>query len=194
MVGKGETVSRTAYSDSYRMVSRGVTQYDEQRHFLQRVFASLISLTSVSSIFTRSSTIHSAFSIHQGIMENALAIEPVKLVFLGDRMVGKSSLLLRFSNGDLTEDENLVVFDFSDSITVDEKSYHVNFWDIDGGLEERFRSLAYHDTDIFLLCFDITNRGSFINVKESWIKEIHSYSPFTPFLLIGNKMDLRNER
>ncbi|XP_029207975.1 rho-related GTP-binding protein RhoQ-like [Acropora millepora] len=125
-------------------------------------------------------------------MEDDLA--PVKLVFLGDRMVGKTSLLLRISNDHFTEDENQVVFEFSESISVDGKNYVVNFWDLDGGLEKRFRSLTFKDTDIFLLCFDISDRASFENIKESWIQEIKSHSPLTPFLLIGNKMDLRSEK
>ncbi|KAJ7391883.1 hypothetical protein OS493_016173 [Desmophyllum pertusum] len=51
----------------------------------------------------------------------------------------------------------------------------------------RVRPLAYQDTDMFILCFDITNRASFTHIKEKWIKEIRHHMPFTPFLLIGNK-------
>lgn len=124
-------------------------------------------------------------------MQNDL--DPVKLVFLGDPMVGKTSFLLRFSNGHFTEEDNLVVFDFSDRMTVDGITYHVNFWDIDSAMEERLRPLVYPGTSLFMLCFDITNRASFKNIKESWITEIRDYVPDAPFLLIGNKMDLRHK-
>ena len=124
-------------------------------------------------------------------MENDL--DAVKLALLGDSMVGKTSFLLRFSNGHLTEEENLVVFDFAERVEVDGATYHVNFRDIDGDLEARFRPLVYLGTSIFILCFDITNRASFENIKESWIPEIRHNMPFTPFLLVGNKMDLRDK-
>ena len=117
----------------------------------------------------------------------------VKLALLGDSTVGKTSFLLRFSNGHLTEEENLVVFDFAERVEVDGESYHVNFRDINGDLEARVRPLVYPGTSVFLLCFDITNRASFEDIKETWIPEIHHNVPYTPFLLVGNKMDLRDK-
>lgn len=80
-------------------------------------------------------------------------------------------------------------------IEVDGKKYHVQFWDariLEG--YERLRALWYPSTDIFLLCFDITNRASFDSIKESWITEIRHHMPYTPFVLVGNKMDLRKNK
>lgn len=119
--------------------------------------------------------------------------EPIKLFFLGDREVGKSSLLKRFNTGLPPNELEVHVFDFADRITVDGTSYHVNFWDfrpLEG--QAHLRPLGYPGTDIFILCFDIANRASFDNIKQMWITEIHHYMPDTPFLLVGNKMDLRN--
>jgi len=120
---------------------------------------------------------------------------PVKLVFLGDADVGKTSFLLRyrFSDGHLDPEQNiLMVCDFAERVVVDGVSYYVNFWDMSSALEARLRPLAYPDTSAFILCFDITNRASFENVKELWIPEIRQYMPDTPFLLVGNKMELRD--
>ena len=116
--------------------------------------------------------------------------QPVKVVVLGDNGVGKTSLLRRFNTG--LPPSEVLNFDLADRITVDGTSYHVNCWDIrpvEG--HERLRPLAYPGTDIFMLCFDITNRASFDNIKELWIPEIHQYTTDTPFLLVGNKTDLR---
>jgi len=125
-------------------------------------------------------------------MENDL--EPVKLVFLGDPSVGKTSFLLNFTNGQLIEGDSSVVCDFSDNIELDGTRYHVNFWDINGDLEDRLRPLVYPGTSVFMLCFDVSNRTSFENIKDSWTTEIRQYMPDTPSLLIGNKMDLRDQR
>lgn len=120
--------------------------------------------------------------------------QPIKLVFLGDPAVGKTALVRRF-NTDLSPDKHLVPdFDFAARLTVDKKSYHVKFLDMSLAVNDeyaRVRPLAYQDTDMFMLCFDITNRASFTNIKEKWIKEIRHHMPFTPFLLIGNKKDFR---
>lgn len=131
-------------------------------------------------------------------MSAAMELEqpPIKMVFLGDSAVGKTALLLRFNTGSFP-DENLVpVFDFADRVTVDGKTYHTctNFFDIGKASHDeydRIRPILYPATDIFVLCFDITNRVSFHNIKQKWITEIRHFMPFTPFLLVGNKMDLR---
>lgn len=118
--------------------------------------------------------------------------DPIKLVFLGDPAVGKTSFLRRFSNGHFTEEDDLLVYDFSEWIPVDGLRYHVTFWDLDSALGERLRPLAYPGTSMFMLCFDVTNPASFKNIKDSWITEIRRFQD-TPFLIIGNKMDLREQ-
>lgn len=54
------------------------------------------------------------------------------------------------------------------------------------------RPLAYIDSDVFMICFDITNRESFDNLTEVWLPEIQFFQPNTPVLLVGMKCDLRS--
>ena len=122
--------------------------------------------------------------------------QPLKLVFLGDSAVGKTALLRRFNTGFPPEENQAVqIYDFTDCVEVDGKKYHVQFWDVKL-LEgyERLRALCYPSTDIFLLCFDNTNRASFDSIKDSWITEIRHHMPYTPFVIVGNKMDLRKNK
>ena len=58
------------------------------------------------------------------------------------------------------------------------------------------RPLAYIGADVFMLCFDVTNRQSFYNITESWLPEVQSFQPNIPAVLVGTKCDLRtnNER
>lgn len=57
---------------------------------------------------------------------------------------------------------------------------------------ERLRPLSYPNTDIFLICFSISNRISFENVKSTWLPEIRHHCPHSKFVLVGTKIDLRN--
>ena len=57
---------------------------------------------------------------------------------------------------------------------------------------ELMRALSYTNTDVFLVCFSVMSPASFNNALKIWINEIrHSSSP-APFLLVGTKIDLRN--
>ena len=44
----------------------------------------------------------------------------------------------------------------------------------------RLRPLSYPQTDVFLLCFSITNPTSFENVRTKWYPEIASHAPGVP--------------
>src|SRR5690349_15255567 len=66
--------------------------------------------------------------------------------------------------------------------------------DTAGGQEyDRLRFLSYPNTNVFLLCFSVTNPSSFENVSERWYSEITHHCPNTPILLVGTKIDLRND-
>jgi len=58
---------------------------------------------------------------------------------------------------------------------------------------DKFRSLSYPMTDIYLLCFSIDSPTSFENAKNKWYKEISYYSPNVPMILVGTKCDLRED-
>ena len=117
-------------------------------------------------------------------------IDSVKWVTLGDASVGKTSILTRISDGAFPEQQP-TANDFVKEVVVDGNRYIVKFWDLNGGEQyHSVRPLAYPGTDIFVLCFDKSQRPSFDNVKETWIPEIRHHMPDTPILLVGNKVDL----
>merc|ERR1711936_1073435 len=58
---------------------------------------------------------------------------------------------------------------------------------------DRLRPLSYPQTDVFLVCFSVVSPSSFENVKEKWVPEITHHCPRTPFLLVGTKIDLRDD-
>ena len=76
----------------------------------------------------------------------------------------------------------------------DGKVINLQLWDTAGQEDyDRLRPLSYPQTDIFLVCFSIISRSSYENVRTKWIPEIKHHVPDAPFLLVGTKMDLRND-
>jgi hypothetical protein len=47
--------------------------------------------------------------------------------------------------------------------------------------------------DVFLVCFSLISPSSFENVRTKWIPEISHHCPNVPFLLVGTKLDLRDD-
>jgi Ras-related C3 botulinum toxin substrate 1 len=55
------------------------------------------------------------------------------------------------------------------------------------------RPLCYPQTDIFILCFSVVDPTSLENVRLKWSPEIHYHSPNTPIIIVGTKIDLRED-
>lgn len=129
----------------------------------------------------------------------------LKLTVVGDKKVGKTSLLKTYSYGVFPQGEYIsTVFPFiSDEDYVYSKPINYSgspvllaMWDrVYNRLEDDLiRSLQYDQTDIFLLCFSVTNRSSFLNAINVWKPEIQRHCPKTKCILVGLKKDLRCSR
>lgn len=119
-----------------------------------------------------------------------------KIVALGDAAVGKTSLFMACSRNTycITKEEFIPsIQDHSLNYIIDNESYLVNLWDTAGGQEhDKLRSLGYPETDVFLICFDVSNRTSFENVEKRWLPEVRCHARDIPVLLVANKIDLRD--
>ncbi|GCC21211.1 hypothetical protein chiPu_0019678 [Chiloscyllium punctatum] len=130
-------------------------------------------------------------------VENSKPDGPLyRLVLAGDAGSGKSSFLLRLCMNEFKGHiPTTLGVDFQmKKLLVDGESATLQIWDTAG--QERFRSIAksyFRKAHGVLLLYDVTSETSFLNVRE-WIDEIKSSTDFpTPIILIGNKIDLRNE-
>lgn len=87
------------------------------------------------------------------------------------------------------------VFDnFAADVMVDGKPVKLGLWDTAGQEDyDGLRPLSYPNTDVFLMCFSIVSPSSFENVRNKWYQDLQSNSPDVPFLLVGTKLDLRED-
>ena len=116
-----------------------------------------------------------------------------KYILIGDVSVGKTNLLMRFTQNKFTEDyEGTIGVEFgTKTVKIKQKEYHIQIWDTAGS--EQFRPITrsyYKNSVCAFVVYDISNRESFQNISQ-WIEDVQDNSPKTiTFVLIGNKIDL----
>ena len=122
----------------------------------------------------------------------------LKFIIVGDSSVGKSCLLLRFTDGRFKNTHDLTIgVEFGSRIVqFDQKaSVKLQIWDTAGS--EQFQSVTrsyYRGAICAILCYDITRRVSFQNCVK-WLEDIQSYgSEKALVILVGNKLDLKDRR
>lgn len=120
-----------------------------------------------------------------------------KIVLLGEGSVGKTSLVLRYTEN-LFNDKHIETQQAAfktKKLTLDGRRVELNVWDTAG--QERYQALGplyYRDANGALLVFDITDEDSFDRVKR-WIKELKKMLGNDIVLsIVGNKIDLEKDR
>mmetsp|Transcript_23313 Transcript_23313/g.41223 ORF Transcript_23313/g.41223 Transcript_23313/m.41223 type:complete len:197 (-) Transcript_23313:71-661(-) len=116
-----------------------------------------------------------------------------KIVVLGRRGVGKTSLTLRFAR-DLFDEDQLPTVGaayMTKKVELDDQQYIFEFWDTAG--QERYEAITplyYRSAEAAVIVFDLTLAESFTKAKE-WLKRLRKErpDPDMPIALAGNKSD-----
>uniref|UniRef100_A0A8C2RUH2 Rac family small GTPase 3 n=1 Tax=Capra hircus TaxID=9925 RepID=A0A8C2RUH2_CAPHI len=59
---------------------------------------------------------------------------------------------------------------------------------------QRLPRRIHPHSDVFLICFSLVSPASFENVRAKWYPEVRHHCPHTPILLVGTKLDLRDDK
>lgn len=125
-----------------------------------------------------------------------------KIIVIGDPAVGKTSLLTNFCGDkfnyeyiptvgvNITKEPITTKDDMGKDITV-----NLMIWDIAG--QPQFYMLHrpyFNGADGMMLVYDITRSSSFSNINNWWSTSIKYGLSAIPRILIGNKIDLKDDR
>ena len=126
--------------------------------------------------------------------DNDSKIENVKITLIGDSGVGKTCIILRYTNKEFNENQNTTrgANYCPKTLNINGKDLRLDIWDTAG--QEQYRSLGnyfYRDSYIVILVYDISNKQSFENLKNVWYKDLKTFGErYTVLAICGNKSDL----
>lgn len=131
-------------------------------------------------------------------MDDDGVLTTLKILIIGESNVGKSSLLLRFTDDVFDPGLSATIgVDFKvKTVAVDGNRAKLAIWDTAGS--ERFRTLTpsyYRGAQGAILVYDVTNQASFLKLNH-WLTELETYCTRTNVvkMLVGNKIDKQENR
>ena len=121
-----------------------------------------------------------------------------KVLLLGDSTVGKTCILLKYTDKIFQETHMMTIgldYRLKTMTLKSGKEVKLQIWDTAG--QDRFRSITknyYKGSHGIILIYDITSISTFENVK-SWVSQIHEeISDKVVIYLVANKIDMEEER
>ena len=120
----------------------------------------------------------------------------LKILLIGDSFVGKTSLLLKYTEGKMPENHMATIgVEFKEKvINCNNRQIKLQIWDTSG--QERFRSITqnfYRNADGIMVVFDVTNKNSFAHIKD-WLTDVQNLDSDLKRILVANKTDLVDSR
>ena len=125
--------------------------------------------------------------------------EIYRVVLLGKQATGKTCIIAQFINGSFDPEtiSSLTAQFIRKTIQfADGRNITLDIWDTAG--QEKYRAIAkiyYKEARAVILVYDITDKSSFIEMKEYWYEQVKLYAKKDViFAVAANKNDLDEER
>ncbi|ORX81091.1 P-loop containing nucleoside triphosphate hydrolase protein [Anaeromyces robustus] len=118
-------------------------------------------------------------------------MQKIKIVILGDANVGKKLLIHNYTTNKGIKDYTPTSYDnYEVTINICNRPYVLELTSVEDSVEyEKVRPLCYANTDVFLLCYNVTSFESMESVHHKWCPEIRKFCPGTPYILVGTQID-----
>ncbi|TFG02349.1 MAG: GTP-binding protein [Promethearchaeota archaeon] len=121
-----------------------------------------------------------------------------KICVVGDGGVGKTSMVLRYTENTFKENYIMTIGSNFSTKTVDlaefpQYNIKLQIWDLAGQKHFSFvRPPFYRGATAIIYVFDLTRRSSFANLPN-WQTEVEKVIENKPSILVGNKKDLAQQ-
>lgn len=120
----------------------------------------------------------------------------LKVVMMGDGAVGKTSLVLRYTQNTFSPEykQSLGASFAVRDLEIQDQNIKLVIWDVAG--QPSFRQVRRHyysGAHGALLVFDVTEPRTFMTL-QSWYNDFRNVVPEGAIILIGNKVDLEESR
>ena len=110
--------------------------------------------------------------------------------------MGKTSIIMTWTQEKFPTLYEPTVFDtYNGTKNYKGAEIKLQIWDTAGHEDlGRLRPIAYANTDCFMICFSLVDKNSLKQACTKWIAEVKATAKSCPCILVGTKMDLRDER
>lgn len=120
----------------------------------------------------------------------------LKIIAIGDMAVGKTSITMRYVQNKFSDTykATIGVSHALKKFSIRDKEITLSIWDTGG--QEMFdfiRPYYFTGAEGGLIVYDVTKKESFANL-EKWFSELYNNCREIKIILVGNKIDLMNER
>eukprot|EP01124_Arcella_intermedia_P027843 TRINITY_DN5539_c0_g1_i1.p1 TRINITY_DN5539_c0_g1~~TRINITY_DN5539_c0_g1_i1.p1 ORF type:complete len:205 (+),score=60.63 TRINITY_DN5539_c0_g1_i1:1-615(+) len=119
-----------------------------------------------------------------------------KCSVVGDGFVGKTSLLICYTEHYFPSTPPPYYTQHTITTQIDNTPLAVTLWDTPSHEDyDALRPMChFHPSPNVVLClFSVVSPSSFENVREKWFPEVEHHCPGVPVVLVGSKVDLRED-